>query len=190
MCVRFGVRKWKGFHTSPGSQNTVTGGGAGPRDPWFSFFVAGCPACLSHVCTNQQVGLVTFPRSLVISSGAGWGHAMRFLLQQLDRLSGGPVARSCPSLAVRCCAILVLGPTPKHQLGRGGSGRGGCGRPAKAKAVSNNKTKWPNHCTTGKKPCGLALTQPNHLYHFQRGISVNICWDVMVLLHSCYFQTG
>lgn len=135
----------------PGSRNTVAGDGAGPRSPWFSLVVAGCPACLSYMCTNQHVGLVTFPRSLVISSGAGWGHTMRFLLQQLDRISGGPVARSCPSLAVWCCVIPCAQPHTQTPAGQGEEweGGGGGGNPAKAKTVSNRKeTLWTVFNTT------------------------------------------
>lgn len=99
------------------------GGRAGPRSPWLPLFATGWPACVRYICTHQLIGLVPFPRSLVISSGAGWGHTMRFLLQQLDWISGGPVARSCPFLAVWCCAITSPQPPPRHQLGRGRSGK-------------------------------------------------------------------
>lgn len=110
------------------------------------------------MCTNQQDGVVTFPRSLVISSGAGWGHTMRFLLQQLDWISGGLVARACPSLAVWRCAIASLQPHAQTPAGQEAEWGEGGGHRIPAKRVSDNKAKWPNHCTIEKKHFGLPLT--------------------------------
>ena len=105
----------------PWSQKHRRGRG-GPKNSRFPLDAAGGAACVYHICTHQQVGLVAFPASLVISSGAGWGHAMRFLLQQLDWISGGPAAKPVPFLL---CVVQssLLRPTPRHQLGRARSGK-------------------------------------------------------------------
>ena len=94
-------------------------GRGGPKNSWFPLDAAGGAACVYYICTHQQLGLVTFPASLVISSGAGWGPAMRFLSQQLEWISGGPVAK--PLLCV--VQSPLLRPTPRHQLGRVRSGK-------------------------------------------------------------------
>lgn len=106
----------------PGSRITVAGGGTGPKSPLvLSLFLPQAVLPAFHTCAqiSKLVGLVTFPRSLVISSGAGWGHTRRFLLQQLDWISGGPVARAWPSLAVWCCVIASLQPHTQTPAGQG-----------------------------------------------------------------------
>ena len=139
----------RGFTPCPWSRKHCNGGG-GPKSSLFPLYASSCAVCIHYICTNQQVGLVTFPKSLVISSRVGWGHAIRFLLQQLDWISGGLVAKACPFLAV-CCAIVSPQPHTQTPAGQGEEWEEGVGYGTQAKRVSNNKTKWPNHCTLGKK---------------------------------------
>lgn len=105
----------------PWSQKYRRGRG-GPKNSWLPLDAAGSAACVYHICTHQQVGLVALPASLVISSGAGWGHAMRFLSQRLDWISGGPAAKPVPFL-LWVVQSSLLRPTPRHQLGRARSGK-------------------------------------------------------------------
>jgi hypothetical protein len=71
---------------------------AGFNSSWFPLFARGYAAYIGFICTNQQVDLVTFPGSLVISSGAGWRCTMKFPSKQLDWISGALLPEPVPFL--------------------------------------------------------------------------------------------
>lgn len=108
----------QGFPPCPGVTER-RGGGAGSRSSWVPFVLqAGLPAFTTSAQISKLV-LQLFQDHLRFRQGQGGDLPWHSFLKQLDWISGGPVAKVCPFLAV-CCAIVSPQPHTQTPAGQGG----------------------------------------------------------------------